>query len=108
MSRIFWDSHLFIYLVGDFGDLSDRVVKIRERMLQRGDQLCTSALTLGEILVKPLEQRDDALARSLEAAVVATALVIPFDAAAATIFATLQANGSITPPDAIQLACAAQ
>jgi amino acid transporter len=38
----------------------------------------------------------------------ATTLVVPFDAAAARIFARLRADRSIRPSDAIQLACAAQ
>ena len=42
MSKIFWDSNLFIYLLEDFGELSERVAQIRTRMLDRGDQLCTS------------------------------------------------------------------
>jgi hypothetical protein len=33
-----------------------RVARLRERMLERGDELYTSTLTLGEVLVKPFEQ----------------------------------------------------
>ena len=37
MSRIFWDTNLsFIYLVEEFGDLSERVIKLRKRMIERG------------------------------------------------------------------------
>lgn len=49
MSRIFWDTNLFIYLFEEFGVLSDRVRAIRSSMLDRGDQLLTSTLTLGEL-----------------------------------------------------------
>ena len=28
MSRIFWDTNLFIYLIKDVGDLSERVVRL--------------------------------------------------------------------------------
>ena len=108
MSRIFWDTNLFIYLLEDFGELSERVAQIRERMLDRGDVLCTSALTLGEVLVKPLELGNEALARSFEDAIAATTLVVAFDVATARVFAGLRADRSIRPPDAIQLACAAQ
>ena len=55
MSRIFWDTNLFIYLIEDHGELSERVAKLRKRMIERNDDLYTSTLTLGEILVKPLE-----------------------------------------------------
>lgn len=108
VSRIFWDTNLFVYLLEDFGELSARVTRIRERMLTRGDQLCTSTLTLGEVLVKPIEADDQTLVHSFEDALAATTLLIPFDAAAARIFARLRADRSLKPPDAIQLACAAQ
>lgn len=50
MSRIFWDTNLFIYLFEDKGELTEQVVSLRQRMIVRQDQLLTSALTLGEIL----------------------------------------------------------
>ena len=56
MSRIFWDTNLFIYLFEDNGALSKAVARLRSKMLDRGDQLLTSTLTLGEILVKPTEE----------------------------------------------------
>ena len=37
------------------GEPTERVVSLRKRMIERNDELLTSALTLGEILVKPLE-----------------------------------------------------
>ena len=51
MSRIFWDTNLFIYLFEDHSPRSQHVAALRERMLERNDQLCTSTLTLGEVLV---------------------------------------------------------
>jgi predicted nucleic acid-binding protein len=107
MSRIFWDTNLFIYLFEGRGLLFDRVVKLRGAMLERGDQLVTSALTLGEVLVKPVEHQDVELATKYEEAIAATSLLIPFDARAARVYATLRCERSIRPPDAIQLACAA-
>lgn len=106
MSRVFWDTNLFIYLFEGRGDLSKQVADLRRAMLERGDQLLTSALTLGEVLVKPAEQRDEELARKYEDAIRATSLVLPFDARAARIYATLRCDRSLRAPDAIQLACA--
>ena len=106
MSRIFWDTNLFIYLIEEYGELSERVVALRRRMLSRNDQLYTSALTLGEVLVKPTELGREALRREYEAAISAGAIVIPFDVDAARIYAGIRRNREIRPPDAIQLACA--
>ncbi|MBI3030742.1 MAG: type II toxin-antitoxin system VapC family toxin [Candidatus Rokubacteria bacterium] len=107
MSRIFWDTNLFIYLIEDYGELSERVAALRKRMLGRNDQLYTSALTLGEVLVKPTEARSHELRRKYEAAVVTGSIVIPFDIEAARTYASIRQDRNIRPPDAMQLACAA-
>ena len=106
MSRIFWDTNLFVYLLEDKGELTERVVALRERMVERNDELLTSTLTLSEILVRPVEMGDETLARRYEQSIAAAATVLPFDRAAAAAFAGLRRDRSIAPPDAIQLACA--
>ena len=107
MSRIFWDTHLFVYLFEGKGERTEQVVRLRERMIARQDQLLTSALTLGEILAKPLTAGDGELLRRYDRAITASAAVLPFDQAAATVFATVRQDRSIHPADAMQLACAA-
>jgi predicted nucleic acid-binding protein len=106
VSRIFWDTNLFIYLIEDFGDLSERVVGLRKRMVERGDELYTSALTLGEILIKPLEAGNEVLARRYESALLQGAVIVPFDVEPARLYASIRKDRTIRPPDAIQLACA--
>ena len=106
MSRIFWDTNLFVYLIEDFGALSDQVAELRARMLDRRDQLVTSALTLGEVLVKPIEAGRDDLREAYEDALGRSALILPFDRAAARSYGRIRGDRSIRPPDAIQLACA--
>jgi predicted nucleic acid-binding protein len=107
MSRIFWDTNLFIYLLEDYGRLSNAVVELRRNMLVRGDQLLTSSLTLGEILVKPAEERNDELCRKYEEAITRASLVLPFDLKAARLYASIRCDRSLRAPDAVQLACAA-
>ena len=108
MSRIFWDTNLFIYLIEGHGELSERVAALRKRMIERNDDLYTSALTLGEILVKPVEIGDEVLARRYEAALRQGATIIPFDIETSRLYASIRKDRTIRPPDAIQLACAAQ
>ncbi len=107
MSRIFWDTNIFIYLFEDYGPLSEAVGQLRSKMLDRGDQLLTSTLTLGEILVKPLERKDAARCRKYEHTISTVAVLIPFDVKAAKLYAGLRSEKSLKAPDAIQLACAA-
>ena len=107
MSRVFWDTNLFIYLFEGAREPCERVKRLRQAMTERGDQLVTSTLTLGEILVKPLERQQSELARRYEEALAQSALVIPFETKAARIYAALRCDRSLRAPDAIQLACAA-
>ena len=107
MSRIFWDTNLFIYLLEGVGSAWDRTVALRKAMLVRGDQLLTSTLTLGEVLVKPIERGESELYRKYERAIAETSLLIPFDTKAARKYAALRSDRSLRAPDAIQLACAA-
>ena len=107
MSRVFWDTNLFIYLIEGTGDRSRQVLELYGRMRERGDSLFTSALTVGEVLVKPVERNNDALRRRYEQALGSGATVLPFDIDAASHYAEIRQDRSIRPPDAIQLACAA-
>ncbi|MGA7077333.1 MAG: type II toxin-antitoxin system VapC family toxin [Terriglobales bacterium] len=107
MSRIFWDTNLFIYLFEDYGVLSKAVAQLRSKMLDRGDQLLTSTLTLGEILVKPTERNDSELSRKYEHAIATAATMIAFDVKAAKVYAALLSEKWAKAPDAILLACAA-
>lgn len=107
MSRVFWDTNLFVYLIEDKGERTERVAALRRRMFERGDELLTSALTLGELLVKPIGAGDGDLRARYEQIIGAGATVLPFDARAAPRFAGIRQDRSIRAPDAIQLACAA-
>ncbi|MGB8131054.1 MAG: type II toxin-antitoxin system VapC family toxin [Candidatus Angelobacter sp.] len=107
MSRIFWDTNLFIYLFEDYGPLSKATAELRKKMLMRGDQLLTSTLTLGEVLVKPLENGDSVLYSRYESGIAAAALMLPLNVTAAKIYASLRSDRTLRAPDAVQLACAA-
>ena len=106
MSRIFWDTNLFIYLWEDDRELSKLVAALRAKMLARGDQLLTSTLTLGEILVKPMTEGNPSLCQQYEKAITSLALVIPFDVKVAGTYASIRRDRTLKGPDAIQLACA--
>ena len=105
MSRVFWDTNLFVYLVQGHGR-AKQVAALRQRMMEREDELLTSALTLGEVLVKPMEAGNQELRQRYENVITAGAVVLPFDARAAPRFAEIRRDRSIRAPDAIQLACA--
>jgi uncharacterized protein len=106
MSRIFWDTNIYIYLLEGTGPSAMLAIELRNKILQRGDQLITSTLTLGEILVKPNAAGDADLCRMYEERISASSVLVPFDVEAAKRFAAIRRDRSVRPPDAIQLACA--
>ena len=88
MSRVFWDTNLFVYLVEGHGR-AQQVRALRRRMMERED-----------------EAGDQELRQRYESVITAGATVLPFDARAAPRFAEIRRDRSIRAPDAIQLACA--
>lgn len=109
MSRVYWDTMLFIYWLEDHPEYAPRVDAIRSRMEQRHDQLITGAFTFGEVLAgvyrKGTPQLADESRRLLRSLV---AEVVPFTLETADRYARIRATPGITPADAIHLASAAQ
>ena len=104
MSRIFWDTNLFIYLFEGYGELSEKVQSRRERMLQRGDQLLTSTLTLGKLSVKSTAKGAADCASATSERSLRQRFCCP--STPKWQFNTHDCDRSIRPPDAVQLACA--
>lgn len=101
------ERNLFIYLYEEQGEDADRVVKLRSSMVKRGDDLLTSTLTIGEILVKPARLGRVDVVRQYDQRIAQAATVVPFDLDAARAYASVRTDAPIKGPDAIQLACAA-
>ena len=107
MSKVFFDTNVFVYLFEDYEPFSSMVDAVWRRMVQRGDKLVTSAMTLGELLVKPTKLGQASLVEQYDRAIRTRAQVISFDTQIAWRYASLRATHTIRNADAIQLACAA-
>src|SRR5579863_7737550 len=70
MSRIFWDSMLFIYLLEDHPAFSQRARHLLDRAYRRGDLLFTRYLALGEIMAgaekSPQSMKREAVRQTLD------------------------------------------
>jgi predicted nucleic acid-binding protein len=107
LANIFWDTNLFIYLLEDSPTWGSAVKDLRRRMIRRGDQLFTSAMTVGEILVKPLAVGNAALVDRYRKFFTSSHLTVsPFDVGAAEAYAQIRQDRTIQPADGLQLACA--
>jgi predicted nucleic acid-binding protein len=108
MSRVFLDSNLFIYQLEDLGPRGHRANFIFERLSRRKDTILTSALSVGEVLVKPLRTGNRALETKYRDLLREPEVkVLAFDRPAGEIFARIRRDRAIKAPDAIQLATAA-
>jgi predicted nucleic acid-binding protein len=107
VSRVYWDTMLFIYWLEDHASFAKKIRQVYERMDQRGDVICTSVFTLGELLAGPKKQKAIAAAEQVRDFFHSTvAEVLPFTVDTAERYADIRANQRVTPADAIHLACA--
>jgi uncharacterized protein len=109
VSRVYWDTMLFIYWLEENPHFGKRVDAIWSRMQERNDQLITGALALGEVFAGAYKrgaskERIQEVKRALEDAV---SEVIAFTAETADVFGQIKGSLKIPPADAIHLACAA-
>ena len=109
MSRIYWDTMLFVYWLEDHPLYAKRVRHILTKMQERQDTLLTSAFTAGEVLVGPYKAGAPATAKQiLEVFESPFVEVIPYTLKTADLYARIRANHGVSPADAVHLACAAQ
>lgn len=109
MSRIYWDSMLFIYWLENNAHYAPRVKQIHDRMRKRDDQLCTSAFTVGETLVGFHKRRDLEKASQVRGFFLQGSIeIIPYTADLADTYAEIRAGLKVSSADAIHLACAAK
>jgi predicted nucleic acid-binding protein len=109
MSRIYWDTMLFVYWLEENPDFGTRVDAIWSRMQERNDQLITGALAFGEVFAGAYKrgidrERIQGLKNALQSAVSA---VIPFTAETADLYGRIRGALGVPSADAIHLACAA-
>jgi predicted nucleic acid-binding protein len=108
MSRIYWDSMLFVYWLENNPHFATRVAAIHSRMRERKDELITSAVTVGEVLAGVYRKGPESRASEVRAALLSLlSEVVPFSGDAADCYARIRGSTNISSPDAIHLACAA-
>jgi predicted nucleic acid-binding protein len=110
VSRIYWDSMLFIYWLEGNPQFGKKVDAIWSRMQERNDQLVTAALTLGEVFAGAYRrgvdrERVQKIRAELETTVPE---VLPFTAEGADLFGRIRGSLNVSSADAIHLTCAAR
>jgi len=99
---------LFIYLLQDDPQFGERVRYLRMRSLERGDEICTSALAVGEVLAGVLRDKTESDAALVQRWIQQAGIkVIPFDGVTSLTFGRIRATHKTSAADSIHLACAA-
>jgi predicted nucleic acid-binding protein len=107
MTRVFWDTMLFIYLLQDDPVFGERVRQLRMRSLERGDEICTSALAVGELLAGVYRDKSEVEAMQVKDAIVRSGVrILSFDLMASARFGSIRAKHRTSASDSIHLACA--
>ena len=109
MTRIYWDTMLFVYLIEGTPAHADRVAHIHARIEKRGQRLCTSVFTLGEVLTGPIKQgANDVVTQVGRTLCPPRVELLPFTAETAERYARIRAENRVSLADAIHLASAAE
>ena len=108
MNRVYWDSMIFIYLLEANPQFGARVQRMNDAMLRRGDILCTSIFTVGEVLTGPRKRNDVAGINGLKKFFASKdAEILPFTIDAADRYSMIRAESRVSQADGIHLATAA-
>jgi predicted nucleic acid-binding protein len=108
MSRVYWDSMIFIYWLEDHRVYAPQVQALYNKMSARGDSLCTGLFTLGEILVGPHKRGDHELVEAIGNYLKGPEVeLLPFTVRTAEKYAEIRAKNAVSASDAIHLASAA-
>ena len=105
MSRVFWDTMLFAYLLDGNPKYVARVRGVLERSYERGDTLITSSLAVGEVMAG---KSDPDTAQLMKATIEQMGFsFLSFDTRCIDTFWYLRSGLKLKAPDSIHIACAA-
>lgn len=109
MTRIYWDSMLFIYLLEANPSFGPKVRKILHQTVTRGDTLSTSVFSLGEILTGPRRRGSisgvDAVKKYFTSGAIE---ILPFTETTADRYSLIRSVNRVSQADGIHLASAAE
>lgn len=109
MTRVYWDSMLFIYILEGNSTFGPKVRKILNRVVSRGDTLCTSVFAIGEILTGPRRKGSVSGVDAVKNYFLSGAVeILPFTETTAGRYSIIRSTHRVSQADGIHLACAAE
>ncbi|MGA9060725.1 MAG: PIN domain-containing protein [Terracidiphilus sp.] len=109
MTRIYWDSMLFIYMLEANPTFGPKVRRILNQIVSRGDRLSTSVFSIGEILTGPRRRGSVSGVDAVNKYFLSGAVeILPFTEATADRYSVIRAANRVSQADGIHLATAAE
>jgi predicted nucleic acid-binding protein len=108
VSKIYWDSMVFIYLLEGNPQFLPKLQRILQQIENRGDTLATSVFTLGEVLTGPRRAGAGDVITSIKAYFGSGRIeLLPFGVDTADRYSILRSTCKVSQADAIHLSAAA-
>jgi predicted nucleic acid-binding protein len=108
MSKVFWDTMMFIYLLEGHQEFSKRVEELLSRSQRRRDTLLTSHLALGELMAGSERFNQPMKFSGFQKTLKEIGFsFLAFDQGAVKPYSILRGREKLGTADAIHLACAA-
>lgn len=109
MTRIYWDSMLFIYMLEENTAFCPKVLKILNQIVSRGDVLSTSVFSIGEVLTGPRKRGSVSGVDAVKKYFLSGAIeILPFTERTADRYSVIRGANRVSQADAIHLASAAE
>ena len=109
MTRVYWDSMLFVYMLEANPLFGPKVRKILSQMVSRGDTLSTSVFSIGEILTGPQRNGSVSGVNAVKKYFLSGAVeVLPFTESTSERYSIIRGGNRVSQADGIHLACAAE
>jgi len=109
VTRVYWDSMLFIYMLEGNPTFGPKVRKILNQIVSRGDILSTSVFSIGEILTGPRRRGSASGVDAVKKYFLSGAVdILPFTDKTADRYSVIRAANRVRQADGIHLASAAE
>jgi uncharacterized protein len=110
VTRVYWDSMLFIYMLEGDRTFGPKVRRILSEIVRRGDTvISTSVFSIGEILTGPRKRGSISGVDAVKSYFSSGAIeILPFTEATADKYSVIRAASRVSQADGIQLASAAE
>ena len=109
MTRVYWDSMLFIYMLEGNPLFGPKVRRILQQISNREFTLSTSVFSIGEILTGPRRRGSISSVDAVKKYFLSGAVeILPFTEEEADRYSQIRAANRVTQADGIHLASAAQ